>query len=169
VQSVPLLSKHLKGYVPDGHQTGIACRKYPVGVNQFTEVKVIHNGTVQYRRLEVGDDAQGAVAVNAFQRQVKGKYISNMKEKDRQHFGTSETVRGPLEGIFRKLDFKPLVFGTFGEMSSNVKVVVDMAVEYGVEHLGRTMAATTMDGVRTALRRRYMTHLSLEVWRGMPT
>ena len=27
--SVPLLSKHFKGYVPDGRQTGIACGKYP--------------------------------------------------------------------------------------------------------------------------------------------
>ncbi len=42
-------------------------------------------------------------------------------------------------------------------MSANVKEVVDMAVEYGVEHLGCTMAATTVDGVRTALRRRYRT------------
>ncbi len=41
-----------------------------------------------------------------------------------------------------------------------------MAVEYGVEHLGRTMAATTMDSVKTALRRRYRTHLSTAVWRG---
>lgn len=135
-------------------------------MNQFTEVKVVHSGTVQYSRHEVRDDAQGADAVNTFQRQVRGKYISNMKEKDRQHFGTSETVRGPMEGIFRKLDFKPLVFGTFGEMSSNVKVVVDTAVEYGVEHLGRTMAATTVDGVRTTLRRRCRTQLSLVVWRG---
>ena len=52
------------------------------------------------------------------------------------------------------MDFKPLVFGTFGEMGSNVKEVVNMVVEYGVEHLGRTMAATTVDGVKTALRRR---------------
>ncbi len=57
--------------------------------------------------------------------------------------------------MFRRMDFKPLVFGTFGEMSANVKEVVDMTVEYGVEHLGRTMAATTVDGVRTTLRRRY--------------
>ncbi len=47
---VPLLSKHLKGYVPDGRQTGSACGKYPAGVDQFTEVKVIHNGTIHYRR-----------------------------------------------------------------------------------------------------------------------
>ena len=53
--SVPLL-RNLKGYVPDGHQTGIACGKYPAGVNQFTEVKVIHSGTVQYRRPDVRDD-----------------------------------------------------------------------------------------------------------------
>jgi hypothetical protein len=62
-----------------------------------------------------------------------------------------------------RLDFKPLVIGTFGEMSSSVKEVVNMAVEYGVEHLGRTMAATTVDGARTILRRRYMTQLSLAV------
>jgi hypothetical protein len=40
-----------------------------------------------------------------------------MKEKDRDHFGTVETTRGPLENLFRRVDFKPLVFGTFGEMS----------------------------------------------------
>ena len=68
-----------------------------------------------------------------------------------------------MESVFRRLDFKPLVLGTFGEMSSNVKEVVDMAVEYGVEHLGRTMAATTVDGVRTTLRRRYRTPLSVAV------
>ena len=65
------------------------------------------------------------------------------------------------------MDFKPLVFGTFGEMSTNVKEVVNMAVEYGVEHLGRSMAATTVDGVRIALRRRYRTQLSVAVWMGL--
>ncbi len=105
---------------------------------------------------------QGAAAINKFQRQVRKKYIANMKEKDRQHFGTAKTARGPLEGLFRQLDFKPLVFGTFGEMSSGVKEVVDMAVEYGVDHLGQTMAATTVDGVRITLK----THLSVAAWRG---
>ncbi len=74
-----------------------------------------------------------------------------------------EAARGPLESLFRRLDFKPLVFGTFGEMSNNVKEVVDMAVEYGVEHLGCTMVASTVDGVRTTLRRRYRTQLSVAV------
>ena len=88
-----------------------------------------------------------------------------MKEKGRQHFGTAETARGPLEGMFRRMDFKPLVFGTFGEMSSNVKEMVNMAIEYGVDHLGRTITATIVDGVRKTLRRRYKTQLSLAVWR----
>jgi hypothetical protein len=117
--SVPLLIMNLKGYVPDGHQTGMACGMYPAGVNQFTEVKVIHNGKVEYRRHDVIDDQQGAAAVNAFQRQVRGTYITNIKEKDRQYFGTAETTRGPLKNLFRRLDFKPLVFSSFGEMSSN--------------------------------------------------
>jgi len=64
------------------------------------------------------------------------------------------------------LDSKPRVFGTFDETSTNVKVVVDMAVEYGVEHLGRTMATSTVDIVRVALRRRYRTRLAVAVWRG---
>ncbi len=56
---MPLLSKNLKGYVPDGRQTGIANIKYPAGVNQFTEVKVIHNGAVQYNKTDVRDVTGG--------------------------------------------------------------------------------------------------------------
>ena len=113
VQSMPLLSKHLKGYVPDGHQTGIANGKYPAGINQFTEVKVIHSGTVQYNRKEVRDDPQGSAAVNKFQGQVRQTYITNLHKKDQEHFGTEEEARVPLESLFRQLDFKPFVFGTF--------------------------------------------------------
>ncbi len=119
-----------------------------------------------YMRLEIRGDQHGEAAVNTFQRQVRGTYIAKIKEKDRQHFGTAESAREPLESQFRRLDFKPLVFGTFGEMSSNVKEVGNMAVEYGVEHFGRTIAATTVDEVRTTLRRRYMTQLSVAVWKG---
>jgi hypothetical protein len=46
VTTEPLLSKNLKGYVPDGRKTEISNGKYPAGIDQFTEVKVIHNGTV---------------------------------------------------------------------------------------------------------------------------
>jgi hypothetical protein len=142
---VPLLSKNLRGYVPDGHQTGIANGKYLAGVNQFTEVKVIHSGTVKYNMTDVRDNPQGSTAVDSFQGKVRSTYIVNLKQKDRDHFGTAGGDRGPLESIFRRMDFIPLVFGTFGESSSNVKAVMEMAVEYGVKHLGRTMAATTVD------------------------
>jgi len=67
------------------------------------------------------------------------------------HFGTEENVRGPLESLFRHLDLKHLVFGTFGECSTSVKEVLKIA-EYGVGHLGRSMAATTLDAVRMVLR-----------------
>jgi hypothetical protein len=74
--------------------------------------------------------------------------------------------KGPLEEIFGHIIFKLLVFGTFGEMISNEVALVETAVEYGVEHLGRTMAATTVDTVKIAFRRRYMTQLSMAAWRG---
>ncbi len=32
-QTVPLVSMNLMGYVPNGHQTGIANGKYPAGIN----------------------------------------------------------------------------------------------------------------------------------------
>jgi hypothetical protein len=51
-------------------------------------------------------------------------------------------------------------------MSSNVVALVETTVEYGVEHLGWNMEATTVDTVRTALRRRYTTRLSMAAWRG---
>ncbi len=121
---------------------------------------------MQYSRTDVRNDPQGSAAVNNFQGRVRGTYIANLREKDRDHFGTEDGSRGPLESLFRRMDFKPLVFGTFGECCSNVKDVIDMAVEYGVEHLGRTMAATTVAAVRMALKRRYRAQLSTAVWRG---
>ena len=45
--------------------------------------------------------------------------------------------------LSRKLDFKPLVFGTFAEMSSSVKDFVDTAGKYAIDHLGASMAAMT--------------------------
>ena len=71
-----------------------------------------------------------------------------------------------MENIFRKLKFKPLMFDIFGEMSSNAVALVGTTVEYGVEHLGRNMAATTVDAVRKSLRRRYRTQMSMGAWRG---
>ncbi len=59
-----------------------------------------------------------------------------------------------------------MVFGSLGEMSSNGRELIETAVEYEVEHLGRNMAATTVDTVKSALRRRYMTQLSLAERRG---
>ena len=103
--------------------------------------------------------------MNKFQGKVRGTCIAKLKEKDTMHFGTEENVRGPLESLFRHLDFKPLVFGTFGDSSANVKEVLKTAVEYGVEHLGRSMAATAVDAVRMALRRRFATQLSTTVWK----
>ena len=43
--TVLFFSNHLKGFVPDGMQLGIACNKFPSGIDQFIEVKVIHKDT----------------------------------------------------------------------------------------------------------------------------
>ena len=56
----------------------------------------------------------------------------NLKRKDMVHFGTQKQCRGPLETTFKYIMFKPLVFGSFGEMSSNVVSLEETAVEYGV-------------------------------------
>ena len=58
-----------------------------------------------------------------------------------------------------------MVFGTFVEMSPSVKDFVEMAVEYGVEHFGTSMAASTPDVLRVALRMRYRAQLSMAAWR----
>ena len=79
VMTVPLLSRSLKEYVPDGRQTGIANGKYPAGIDQFTEVKAIHSGTVQYDMPDVRDNPQGSATVNKFQGKVRGTYIAKLK------------------------------------------------------------------------------------------
>jgi len=125
---VHLLSKHLKGYVPDGCQTEIACGKYLAGVDQFTEVKIIHNGTIQYKKLDVRNNLGGSTAVNKFQGQVRRTYLNNLHKKHKTHFGTAEGAIGPLEAIFRQQGFKPLVFGTFAKSITNVRKVIDTVV-----------------------------------------
>ena len=47
-----------------------------------------------------------------------------------------------------------------------MKDFVEIAVEYGVEQLGSSMAASTPGVLRVALRRRYRAQLSLAAWRG---
>jgi len=89
-----------------------------------------------------------------------------LHKKDKTHFGTAEGAIGPFEAISRQLDCKPLVFGTFAESSSNVREFIDTAVEYGVEPMGRKIAATTVDSVHMALKRRYRTHLAMAAWKG---
>ena len=106
----------------------------------------------------------GLQQLTSFQGQVHGTYIKNLKKKEHEHFGTGAKNKGPLETQFRRLDFKPLLFGTFGETSTYVKVVVDMAVEYGVEHLGRSMSTTSVDAARAALRRRFRTQLAVAIY-----
>jgi hypothetical protein len=59
-----------------------------------------------------------------------------------------------------------MVFATFGEMGSNVKDFVDLAVDYGAEHLGKYMAASTLVMLRQALKRRYKAQLSMASCRG---
>ena len=85
--------------------------------------------------IYVRDDPQGSATVDKFQGRVRGTCITNIKAKDTEHFGTTYGNRGPLESLFRQMDFRPLVFGTFGDCNSNVKAVIEMAVEYGVEHM----------------------------------
>jgi len=60
--AMSLLGKQLRGYVPDGRQTGIASSKRPARVDQFTKIKVIHGGAVQYRRPDVTDNPRGLAA-----------------------------------------------------------------------------------------------------------
>jgi hypothetical protein len=116
--------------------------------------------------MDVRDKHSGAAVVNKFQGHVRKSYLINLKRKDQMHHGTAEGRRGPLEAIFIQLNFKALVFGTFGEMSLNVGELVETAVEYGMKHLGRNMAATTVEMVKVALLRRYKAHLSMSTWRG---
>jgi len=87
---LPLLSKHLKGYVPDGQQAGIACNKYPTCIDPFTKTKVIQSGMVHYKRPAVRDNNLGVAAVSKFQGQVCNKYIKQLHLKDVTHFGTAE-------------------------------------------------------------------------------
>ena len=96
-------------------------------MDQFIEIKVIHNGTIPYNKPEVRDGARELAAVNMFQNKLRGSYITKLQKKDQQNFRTQDI--GPLEMVFIQMNIKPLVFSSFGEMSSNVKENIKLAVD----------------------------------------
>ncbi len=73
---------------------------------------------------------------------------SNPTNKDHDYFLTMEEARGLLETIFLQISMKPLLLGNFGEMSSHVVEFVETAVEYGMEHLWRNMAAANVEALQ---------------------
>ena len=87
-------------------------------------------------------------------------------QKDREHFGIQEGGKGPLESIFSQSDFQGLAVGTYGEISSNVRKMVSIAVEYGYKHLGASILASDLDAVKNSIRRRFHTTIAMASWRG---
>ena len=163
----PLRSQQMKGYVPDAHVSAPASSKHPEGVDQFYEIKTIHSGAAgPYQHAETRDNSRGGAAVELKQKGLRKEYIKELHKKDERHFRTPAGQRGPLETIFRQMNFKGLVFGTFGEMSSAVGEMVTLAVDYGMEHLGRAIGAADIDVIRATIRRRHTSRIVMANWRG---
>ena len=78
---VPLMSNQLKGYVLDGRQTRISCGKYPAGVNQYTEIKIIHSGTVHYNRPDIKNNPGGLAAIYKFQGAGQEDVLNQLAQK----------------------------------------------------------------------------------------
>ena len=55
---------------------------------------------------------------------------------------------------------------TYGEISSNVRKMVSIAVEYGYKHLGASILASDLDAVKNSIRRRFHTTIAMASWRG---
>ncbi len=79
--------------------------------------------------VDLRDNENGLAALNIFKRGLRTTYKSHLRRKDHAHFGTSKGVKGPLETIFKKLDFKPLVFETFKEISEGGKEVLEIELD----------------------------------------
>ena len=164
----PLLCKQLRHYVPDGHIEGPACERFPAGINHLWEVKTIHPKAAggAYEHHSARDNPKGGAAAQHRQKQIWKEYRDKMRQKDREHFGIQEGAKGPLESIFSRSDFQGLAFGTYGEISSNVRKMISIAVEYGYKHLGASMLASDLDAVKNSIRRRFHTTIAMASWRG---
>ena len=164
----PLSSKQLRHCVPDGHIEGPACERFPAGINKLWELKTIHPKAAggAYEHHTARDDSTGGAAAQRRQKQIWKEYRDKMRQKDREHFGIQEGGKGPLESIFSQSDFQGLAVGTYGEISSNVRKMVSIAVEYGYKHLGASILASDLDAVKNSIRRRFHTTIAMASWRG---
>ena len=119
-----------------------------------------------YEHHTARDDSTGGAAAQRRQKQIWKEYRDKMRQKDREHFGIQEGGKGPLESIFSQSDFQGLAVGTYGEISSNVRKMVSIAVEYGYKHLGASILASDLDAVKNSIRRRFHTTIAMASWRG---
>ena len=125
----PLTSAQLKHYVPDIQVQGQPCDKFPAGINQLLEIKTIHPEAANnmYEHREVRDDHKGGAATQRRQGQLYDEYRKDLHSQDyKKYYGTGDADTGPLETIFRQGDFHGLAFGTYGEISSNVRKLVSI-------------------------------------------
>ena len=119
-----------------------------------------------YEHREVRDDYKGGAATQRRQGQIYDEYRKDLHTQDKKYFDTGETDTGPLETILRQGDFHGLAFGTYGEISSNVRKLVSMATEYGHKHLAKTIMAKDLDAAKATIRRRFHARIAMASWRG---
>ena len=119
-----------------------------------------------YEHHTARDDSTGGAVAQRRQKQIWKEYRDKMRQKDREHFGIQEGGKGPQESIFSQSDFQGLSVGTYGEISSNVRKMVSIAVEYGYKHLGASILASDLDAVKNSIRRRIHTTIAMASWRG---
>ena len=94
-------------------------------------------------------------------------YLGNLHKKDQAHFATAEGSIGPLKAIFRNLDFKPLVF-VRDIRGGKYQCRGICGASSGVWNRanGHDNGISYVEAVKAAMRRRYMTELTTEAWKG---
>ena len=77
-------------------------------------------------------------------RALPGEYMTKARDVDRTFCGTAADQVGPVERRLRNFDpVRGLVFGTWGEGSSDVHKLIGILAEFGAGPHWRSMMATS--------------------------
>ena len=105
------------------------------------ELKTLHHGRTTYPASSSGA-ASRCAAVARRARALPGEYLSKARRLDSRLCGTPEGVVGPVERQLQQFGgLRGLVFGAWGEASSDCEVLLSHAAGVGAERHWRSMGS----------------------------
>ena len=136
-------------------------------IRTLGDVKCI---SISPSRYNAATSRRSSGAVQKRQKQITAEYACKARKADRVYNSTQREQTGPLEREVRRYGrIDGLVFGAFGEASTDVEQLLQACAKIGAERHWREMGARKPEEAQDVLLAKYRRQIGVEAVRGHAT